>query len=215
MLEKQHTNALFVLPSRLVGSVVRFLLVLLCISALLPRTSLAQVSSGGPCGCQPASWTFEIDFHLASCQSSSNAFDSSSGGIQHEQCELRNLTPNGLETTFVGKVSIRIVELDQELQQAVQQVFKTNVTHGDQIVFESILMTPARVDETSLPKAILVTINGQSLSGQLLRATWSLFFTNSCDVFPVVQGNEETILSRVTDITYSPRSLCPFSFNTD
>ena len=146
--------------------------------------------AGEVCGCTPSFWEFILDFSLP-CDD--NAFNST--GIQDQPCEIRNLA-DGTDESFVGTVSIGIVELDQMLSDGFQEI-KTDVANGQSFTFRSILSEPENVSEASIPSAIVVTINGQNAAGDSLRATWSLRFTNSCLVYPVVAGGERTGLTFV------------------
>ena len=116
-------------------------------------------------------------------------------GLSDHECSLHNLS-DGNEMIFAHVRTIEFVELDQTMQPGNREV-KTDVADGQVITFKSILSNPNLVDATSLPSALIVTIDGYSASGQTLRGTWSLKFSNSCTVFPVVQGGEQTILAVV------------------
>ena len=170
----------------------------------------AKAQIGDLCACQPSFYDFELDFSL-SCDDVS--FDSGPGtGIEtpivcFEFGRELNDDETNLEFAFVEL--IQVLELDQNNTPLQQKNLDGLFLDGYPFNYTSVLATSTNFDETTLPKAIQLNFFGNNTESRRIRATWSLFFSNNCNVFPVVEPFETAVATVVVSETIQKR--VPFS----
>ena len=126
-------------------------------------------------------------------------------GVAQESCIVGG---RSTDRTMIMVDSILVMELAQNLTSLTQYMVPNGPFYnGDMITYESqqlkMMMseqepngpTTANTNEINpalVPGGIVVVMSGPNANGDRVDLSWSIEFTNECNVFPVVVGNEET-----------------------
>ena len=126
-------------------------------------------------------------------------------GVSEETCFVAS--EDGRNDTFAHVDSIQIVELNR-FNWSLKQESIEGIMDRDRFTFRSVLAEYKNFTLVTLPAVIIVTFEGRGSSNQTLRATWSIKFSNSCEVFPVIEGGEQTV---ATTVVSNPQNAvrCP------
>jgi len=153
---------------------------------LLTATSVplaaAQVLGVDFCYCQPSDFVFTLNFDL---ECADNTIVTGSPGISEAICNVNS--PGDPVPVVVG--NLLISELDA-FGNPIRM--PTNVTgefnNGDPISYSSIL----NEDFSSVIAAgLLVSIAGQNAAGEEISNAWAIFYSNSCDEYPVLINGDQ------------------------
>ena len=173
---------------------------------------------GELCACQPSSYEFVLDFAL-DCNNTTFQSGPGTGIVPTPTC----LT-NGRDLPFETNLDFAFVELIQVFE--LDQVFdlvpnQTNLegvfADGFRFTHTSALATMSDFNETTLPRAIQLNLLGNNTEGRRIQASWSLFFSNNCSVFPVIEPIQTSVITVVVSIhsfehTFEFRTLNFFQF---
>ena len=180
------------------------------------------------CACQPSVWEFMVDLTLP-CPNftgiSGSGFGGHHGNSTTTTVVQQTCIPPALNQSMVIIDSIMILELDQT------QTAQTNwfvpggpFTTGDSFLYQSLLLAqlrqptnfenttnrtaPIEINSMALPASLLVLFSGRNAEDEDLEASWSVFFTSNCTIFPLVMGGEETLYTRVVSTDGWKRRSC-------
>lgn len=151
---------------------------------------LGAVAGQGPigtdiCGCQPATYTFTLDFGLI-CDDT----DVAGPGINGTACltEVRRQSDTSDEDLVPVTVqNIQIFELDQSLQVSSQTVRSGTFTDGSTFTYTSIISTMnSGSPPASLPRGLQLVITGLNENEESTVNTFVITYTNDCGVFPIL-----------------------------
>eukprot|EP00523_Entomoneis_sp_CCMP467_P002721 CAMPEP_0168754478 /NCGR_PEP_ID=MMETSP0724-20121128/19525_1 /TAXON_ID=265536 /ORGANISM="Amphiprora sp., Strain CCMP467" /LENGTH=624 /DNA_ID=CAMNT_0008802965 /DNA_START=199 /DNA_END=2073 /DNA_ORIENTATION=+ len=160
------------------------------------------------CACQPSIWDINLNFAL-SCDDETFVVGP---GIEDTACIVAPRQENVTDFDFLQVSLILITERDQERNVINERtILPGPLNNGDSFSYSSYIDGNTDFNTTTLPREIQFDFNGINMLGQLIRATWSLEFTNDCTVFPVVEAGDQTIISSITDVADPPGALCPIS----
>ena len=144
------------------------------------------------CACQPSSWRFTLVFGQR-CPGDGDQFGPQ--GILDQRClqPFLSASLSNLEWRFVH--TIQILELDRRFFVINQfEVPGGPFSDGDEFTYTS---PGAAFDPGPLPAAFAVFYTGENVLGQAISASWSVTFSDECDVDPIVTGGELNILTHV------------------
>jgi hypothetical protein len=160
---------------------------LLIMAMLLVRRSDAQTIGVDICACQPAVYTFSFDFQLLCADRNIDG-----PGIIDSSCiQVNVVTNNETNLPFVAVSSIRILELDQELQTTAQTQINGDFRTGDNFTYTSIIATEFdNFNASSIPRGIQLDITGRNAFDQQVVNTWAILYSNDCGIFPILFEGE-------------------------
>ena len=187
------------LPLPLLAKIVFIAIVLLSLAHLDVVNAQEEEEEVGVsvCACQPATIDFQFQLDLT-CDDRTISEDTVAG-LADSACitNTPQMTGGGSndteeeqqsDTTPVMIDTMQILELDQKQQVVSQTVYDDGYTNGDIISFASIVVQdPTQVDSMTLPSGLAVTITGRNAAGQQLLNSWAVRYTNSCDIYPVLE----------------------------
>ena len=151
---------------------------------LLLRATLSRAQVGvSLCACNPATYTFELNF-TAVCEDSSVT----GPGIEGIFCFSREFGLQGNVTDFepVAVSEVTILELNQDLQPFVQVPVEGDFRTGNTFKYSSISGTAA-LNETTIPGGLQMNIVGRNRVDQDISNVWIIVFTNECGIFPIFE----------------------------
>jgi hypothetical protein len=163
---------------------LRRILLSAAILVFLSRGAAQQIGTD-ICGCQPATYTFTLDFSLT-CEET----NVEGPGINDTACltEIRGqeeVPPEDLVPVSVQ--NIQIFELDQNMKVVAQTVRTGTFTDGDTFTYTSIISTFGdSLNPVMLPRGLQLVISGVNNKEQSVINTYIIVYTNSCGVFPVL-----------------------------
>ncbi|GKY97329.1 hypothetical protein MPSEU_000691300 [Mayamaea pseudoterrestris] len=180
---------------------------MLALSALLLGTQ-AQDIGVATCACQPATYSFKLNFDLVCADRDVRPGDP---GIVDTACVLN---PSGNENVTdlvpVRVSQVQILELDQNLQVIFQTTLEDNFVNGATFSYSSITQTqPNKLNSTSIPKGIQVFLTGRNAAEQDLVNFWAIVYDNDCGVFPLLEVGQQIGWTEFTDLGDPPQFLCP------
>lgn len=138
------------------------------------------------CGCQPATYTFTLDFGLT-CRDGNVA----GPGINDTACltEIRGqkeVPPQDLVPVTVQ--NIQIFELDQNKKPFSQSVRVGTFQNGSNFTYTSVISTmTSDLNAISLPRGLQLVITGINSKEEPVVQTYAISYTNDCGVFPVLK----------------------------
>jgi hypothetical protein len=145
----------------------------------------AQLIGTDICGCQPATYTFTLDFSLT-CEETSVE----GPGINDTACltDIRGQEEAPPEDLVpVSVQNVQIFELDQNLKVVAQTVRTGTFASGDTFTYTSIISTFGdTLNPVMLPRGLQLVISGVNDKEQSVINTYIIVYTNNCGVFPVL-----------------------------
>jgi hypothetical protein len=156
-------------------------------TVLLVRRSDAQTIGVDICACQPSVYTFSFDFQLLCADRNIDG-----PGIIDSSCvQVNVVTNNETDLPFVAVSSIRILELDQDLQTTAQTQINGDFRTGDNFTYTSIIATEFdNFNASSIPRGIQLDITGRNAFDQQVVNTWAILYSNDCGIFPILFEGE-------------------------
>lgn len=148
------------------------------------------------CACQPATYTFTLNFDLV-C-SDTNVLPGMTSGINATACltEIRDEEgdddqgSNNEDDEALKPVSVQnvqIFELDQSLQVIAQTVRTGPFVNSSTFTYTSIIATlTADLDPSSLPRGIQLVSTGLNSIEQAVVNTYIILYNNDCGIFPLL-----------------------------
>jgi hypothetical protein len=147
-----------------------------------------QVIGEDICGCSPSTYIISLDFTLF-CPPTNVTIGA---GVSSASCLIMpfgNPETTDLEPVVIN--SIDILELGQDISIIVRENLEGEFIQGDTFDYESITNTPEAITGSQdIPKAIQLNLIGSNAGGEGLIAVLILTFTNSCEIYPVLQENQ-------------------------
>jgi len=137
------------------------------------------------CGCQPATYTFTLDFGLT-CVDTNVA----GPGINETACltEIREQdeVPDD-ELVPISVQNVQIFELDQNLQVVAQTVRVGPFVNGSNFTYTSIISSMTEdLNPTTLPRGLQFVVTGVNSKNETVVTTQIITYTNDCGIFQVL-----------------------------
>ena len=152
---------------------------LLVVLVQLIRTTNSQVGDTF-CGCTPSSYTMTLDFALTCADTSISL---SSPGILDVTCSINPALMGNPTEAYAFQ--IQVLELDQNFQVLKQDTFSDTINNGGTFTYDSAISEPT-ADPEKVPGSIEIGIMAQDVTMTRLFQMWTISFSNSCDIYPVI-----------------------------
>lgn len=148
----------------------------------------AQVIGDELCACTPTRYEFTLDFTKVCPPTNVTLGD----GIASASCLIGPFgDPSTSDLVPVAIDTIDILELGQDVKVIVKETLEGEFIQGDTFDYQSITSTAEELNGAEdIPRAIQINLNGRNAGGEGLINVFIISFTNSCDVYPVLQENE-------------------------
>lgn len=160
--------------------------VLRALGLLVPFLGMATSQEIGVdiCSCAPGEYEFTLDFSLFCPPINITVGDA----VAATTCTVGPFEdPSVADLIPVAVQSIDILELNQNLDVAVQENIAGSFGDGDTFRYTSIAALPGEIiDPLDIPRAIQLTITGVNRFDQSILNVFLIQFTNNCGRYPVL-----------------------------